>query len=50
MIEDLKVLRYEWRLCKVVKAHPAENNVVRNVEVEVSARYDGALHYKHQKP
>ena len=31
-------------------SHPAENNVVRNLEVEVSTRYDGSLPYKHQKP
>ena len=32
-----------------MKTHPDEKNVVRNVEVEISARYDGSLPYKHQK-
>ena len=50
LLQDSSNLRGEWRFCKVVKVHPAENNVVRNVEVEISARYDGSLPYKHQKP
>ena len=34
----------------MVMAHPAEDSVVRNVKVEVSARYDGSLPYKHLNP
>ena len=48
MLQDSNNLRGEWRICKVVKIHPGEDNIVRNVEVEVAARYDGSLPNKHQ--
>ena len=43
-------MRGKWRLCKVVKVHSSEGNVVRNVDIEVSARYGGTLPYKYQTP
>ena len=49
-LKDSKSLRGEWRLCKVVKVHPDKNDVVRNVDVEVAARYDGSNKYKFQQP
>ena len=33
-----------------MKTFPDSNNIVRNVEVEVAARYDGYSKYAHQKP
>ena len=50
MVQYLNDKRGNWRLCKVVRTHPAENNVVRNVDVEVSARYDGSLTFKRKAP
>ena len=50
LLQDSNNMRGEWRLCKVVKVHPSRNNVVRNVDVEVAARYGGALPYKYQTP
>ena len=50
MVQDLNYKRGEWRLCKVVRTHPAKNYIVRNVDVEVSARYDGSLPYKCKEP
>ena len=48
MLQDSNNLRGEWRICKVVKIHPGEDIIVRNVEVEVAARYDVSLPNKHQ--
>ena len=50
LLQDSNNLRGEWRLCKVVEVHPDEHGVVRNVDVEVAARYDGSSTYKFQKP
>ena len=50
MVQDSNDKRGEWRLCKVVRTHPAENDVVRNVDIEVCARYDGSLPYKCKAP
>ena len=50
MVQDSNDKRGEWRLCKVVRTHPAQNDVVRNVDVEVPARYDGSLPYKRKAP
>ena len=50
LLQDSSNMRGEVRFCKVVKVHYYEGNVVRNVDVEVSAGYGGTLPYKYQTP
>ena len=50
LLQDSSNIRGKWRKCRVVKTFPDSNNIVRNVEVEVAARYDGYSKYAHQKP
>ena len=50
LLQDSNNLRGEWRLCRVVEVHPDEHGVVRNVHIEVAARYNGSGPYKFQKP
>ena len=49
-LRDSNSLRGEWKLCKVIGVHPDRNGVVRNVDVEVPAKYDGLKEYGYQKP
>ena len=49
-LRDTNSLRGEWRLCRVVKVHPDKTGVVRNVDIEVAAKYSGDVKYKFQAP
>ena len=49
-LKDSNAWRGEWRICKVVNVYPDSKQVVRNVDVEVAANYDGKTKYKFQSP
>ena len=49
-LKDSNSLRGEWKICKVTKVYPDQNNVVRNVDVEVPGKYDGSRKYCYSPP